>query len=242
MICGFLTATISSLRFWIEILNTGRAKGEMRRVFAIGDIHGCLDQLRILVEKIAVDREDDTLVFVGDYIDRGRRAREVVDYIIRLRNRIKNVVCLLGNHEQMFLRYLEGVDEEMYLYNGGRATLFSYGIPVMSAPQERKAAVPEDHLLFFQSLLPYYETENYIFVHAGLLPGLMPGEQNLHDLLWIRQEFISSNYDFGKKVVFGHTPMRRPLIEENKIGIDTGAFAGGNLTCVELPKLIIHQV
>lgn len=213
----------------------------MQKIFAIGDVHGCLEKLRKLAEKLAIDEEKDTLVFVGDYIDRGDSSREVVDYVIGLRGRIKNVICLMGNHEQMFLNYLEGADEEMYLYNGGRATLFSYGISYKSEPRERKAAVSPDHLLFFQSLLPYYETEDYIFVHAGLLPGLRLDKQDIHDLLWIRREFINSDYDFGKKVVFGHTPRRKPLIEQNKIGIDTGAFLGGSLTCVELPDIRIHQ-
>lgn len=214
----------------------------MNKIFAIGDIHGCLGQLQRLLENIAIDRQLDTLVFIGDYIDRGKSSKEVVDYIIGLKSKFNKVVCLTGNHEQMFLNYLAGTDEEMYLYNGGRATLLSYGISRLAMPQERKAAIPSSHLLFFRSLLPYYETEDYIFVHAGLMPGLRLREQATHDLLWIRKEFICSDYDFGKRVVFGHTPFRSPLIEPNKIGIDTGAVSGGKLTCVELPQVLIHQV
>jgi len=214
----------------------------MNKIFAIGDIHGCFDQLQALIKSLDIDKQCDTLVFIGDYIDRGSSVKEVVDYVIKLRNEFKNVVCLMGNHEHMLLRFLAGIDEEMYLYNGGTATLFSYGISRSSMPQTRKAAIPADHLLFFQSLLPYYETKGYIFVHAGLMPGLLPGEQAIHNLLWVRQEFIYSDYDFGKTVIFGHTPLRSPLIRPNKIGIDTGAVMGGKLTCVELPKVIIHQV
>jgi serine/threonine protein phosphatase 1 len=214
----------------------------MNKIFAIGDIHGCFDQLQRLIKNLAIDQQCDTLVFIGDYIDRGRSVKEVVDYVIGLRSEFKNIVCLMGNHEQMFLNYLAGIDEKMYLDNGGAATLFSYGISCSSMPQTRKATIPPSHLLFFQSLLPYYETADYIFVHAGLIPGLSLSEQTVHDLLWVRREFINSDYDFGKLVIFGHTPFISPLIRSNKIGIDTGAFSGGSLTCVELPKVIIHQV
>jgi serine/threonine protein phosphatase 1 len=214
----------------------------MNKIFAIGDIHGCFDQLQRLIKNLAIDQQCDTLIFIGDYIDRGGSVREVVDYVIGLRSEFKNIVCLMGNHEQMFLNYLAGIDEKMYLDNGGAATLLSYGISRFSMPRTRKAKIPPSHLLFYQSLLPYYETKDYIFVHAGLIPGLSLSEQNFRDLLWVRQEFIDSDYDFGKLVVFGHTPFRSPLISPNKIGIDTGAVSGGSLTCLELPAMKIHQV
>ena len=214
----------------------------MNKIFAIGDIHGCFDKLQHLIKKLPIDRELDTLVFIGDYIDRGSSSKEVVEYVIDLQAKFSNVVCLTGNHEQMFLNYLAGIDEVMYLYNGGKATLVSYGLLAYSPVPERKSAIPLSHLQFFQSLLHYYETEEYIFVHAGLIPGLSLRRQTVHDLLWVRHDFIYSDYDFGKTVVFGHTPFQSPLISSNKIGIDTGAFSGGKLTCVELPDVIIHQV
>jgi len=214
----------------------------MNKIFAIGDIHGCFDKLQRLIEDLPIDRQQDTLIFIGDYIDRGSSGKEVVEYVIGLKSKFNNVVCLTGNHEQMFLNYIAGTDEVMYLYNGGKATLLSYDISPCASPLERKAAIPLSHLLFFKSLLPYYETENYIFVHAGLMPGLSLHEQTIHNLLWVRHEFIYSDYDFGKMVIFGHTPFHSPLIESNKIGIDTGAFSGGKLTCVELPAVKIHQV
>jgi serine/threonine protein phosphatase 1 len=214
----------------------------MDRIFAIGDIHGCLDHLQTLIISLPVDRQNDTLLFIGDYIDRGSSSREVVDYVIGLRSEFRKVICLLGNHEQMFLDYLDGTDEEMYLYNGGASTLFSYGLSRSSSPEEAKAKIPADHLQFYQALLPYYETEDYIFVHAGLAPGLTLDEQSVRDLLWVRQDFTASDYDFGKRVIFGHTPQKKPLIMPNKIGIDTGAVFGGRLTCVELPVFKIYQV
>jgi serine/threonine protein phosphatase 1 len=214
----------------------------MKKIFAIGDIHGCLEQLQKLILSLDIDRQNDTLLFIGDYIDRGRAGREVVEYVIQLRQEFRNVVFLLGNHEYMLLRYLEGIDEDMYLYNGGRVTMADYHILPSDPPKSRKEKIPAEHLHFFQTLLPCYETEEHIFVHAGLKPGLSPGEQPVHNLLWVRQEFIDSDYDFGKRVIFGHTPLSHPLISPNKIGIDTGAVYGGKLTCVELPAVKIYQV
>ncbi|MGB5218297.1 MAG: metallophosphoesterase family protein [Smithella sp.] len=213
----------------------------MNKIFAIGDIHGCLEKLEELMEKMVIDRQRDTLVFIGDYIDRGKYSREVVDYLIRLQGEYQNVICLRGNHEQMFMDYLDGVNEGLYLGNGGRATLESYGILPSDDIEKRKAKIPEEHMKFFQSLLPYYETDHYIFVHAGLRPELPLRDQSIDDLLWIRFEFIENENDFGKTVVFGHTPMKNLLINKNKIGIDTGAVYDGKLTCVELPEIKIYQ-
>ncbi len=213
----------------------------MHKIFAIGDIHGCLEKLEDLLEQLAVDRQSDTLVFIGDYIDRGKYSREVVDYLIRLQREYRNVICLRGNHEQMFLNYLDGVNEGLYLGNGGRATLDSYGILLSDDLEERKAKIPEEHMNFFRLLLPYYETDHYIFVHAGVRPELPLNRQAIDDLLWIRFEFIENENDFGKTVVFGHTPMKNLLINKNKIGIDTGAVYGGKLTAIELPDIRIYQ-
>lgn len=213
----------------------------MNRIFAIGDIHGCLEKLEELMGKIDIDRENDALVFIGDYIDRGKSSKEVVDYVVNLQGKYKNVACLLGNHEQMLIQYLDGVDEGLYLGNGGISTLSSYEIFLSDNVEKRKRKIPEDHRIFLESLLPYYETDKYIFVHAGIRPGLPLKEQTLDDLLWIRYEFMENKKDFGKTVIFGHTPLMSPLIEKNKIGIDTGAVYGGKLTCLELPEIKIYQ-
>jgi len=142
----------------------------------------------------------------------------------------------------MLLRFLDGVEDDIYLANGGFATLKAYGISRSDAPKVRKKKIPPDHLKFFKTLLPYYETDQFIFVHAGLIPGRELNEQSLYDMQWIRQTFIDSDDDFGKRVVFGHTHFSEPLVEDNKIGIDTGAVYGGSLTCVELPALKFYQV
>lgn len=214
----------------------------MSKLFAIGDIHGCFDQLTEIIASLKIDRQSDTLIFIGDYIDRGPSSRRVIDYLLDLSVSFKNVVYLLGNHEQMLLRYLKGLDTEMYLHNGGASTLLAYGLSRRASALEAIETIPSEHLCFFESLLPFYETEDYIFVHAGLKPGIKLAEQKIHDLLWIRHDFIEADFNFGKRVIFGHTPRVRPLIEPNKIGIDTGAVFGGRLTCVELPVVRIHQV
>lgn len=214
----------------------------MNKIFAIGDIHGCFDKLQRLILEIKADPANDTLVFIGDYIDRVDGGRDVVDYILKLKKTFQNVICLRGNHESMLLRFLDGVEDDIYLANGGFATLKAYGISRSDAPKVRKKKIPPDHLKFFKSLLPYYETDQFIFVHAGLIPGRELNEQSLYDMQWIRQTFIDSDDDFGKQVVFGHTHFSEPLVEDNKIGIDTGAVYGGSLTCVELPALKFYQV
>lgn len=214
----------------------------MNKIFAIGDIHGCFDKLQRLILEIKADPANDTLVFIGDYIDRADGGRDVVDYILKLKKTFQNVICLRGNHESMLLRFLDGVEDDIYLANGGFATLKAYGISRSDAPKVRKKKIPPDHLKFFKTLLPYYETDQFIFVHAGLIPGRELNEQSLYDMQWIRQTFIDSDDDFGKQVVFGHTHFSEPLVEDNKIGIDTGAVYGGRLTCVELPALKFYQV
>ena len=183
--------------------------------------------------------DKDLLIFLGDYIDRGEYGKEVVDYIIKLKRNSEYVRCLLGNHDVMFLDYLNGKNIDRFLGNGGDATLLSYGI---ISPDEGYDLVPREHIRFFKSLEPYIELEDYYFVHAGFRPGLKIKEQKLEDMLWIRNDFIDSKYDFGKKVIFGHTPMDEPLIMNNKIGIDTGAGYGEKLTCLELPGEKFYSV
>ena len=204
---------------------------EVEKFFAIGDIHGNLSHLQRLIEEIkpALNPQRDTLVFLGDYIDRGPDSKEVVDFVLKVRKEFPHVVCLKGNHEAMFLDwFLDGKNYDLYLYNGGGATIRSYS-------QEGEFILPQAHLEFFTSLLLYYETEQYIFVHAGLRGDIPLEEQDPNDLIWIRDEFILSPHDFGKIVVFGHTPLQGVFIAPNKIGIDTGAVYGGKLTCLELP-------
>jgi len=210
----------------------------MDKFFAIGDIHGCFDKLYALMNKIEIDFKKDTLIFLGDYIDRGPDSFKVIEYLINLKKKCKNLVFLKGNHEELLENYLKGVERFNFLYNGGQQTLESY----MKANQKPSDAIPEKHLEFFDSLEYYYETEKYIFVHAGLKANVLLAKQKTSDLLWIRREFINSKYDFGRQVVFGHTVFETPLLLPNKIGIDTGAAYGRKLTCVKLPDLLFYDV
>lgn len=211
----------------------------MERIYAVGDIHGCYEKLLVLMEKIDIDFESDRLVFLGDYIDRGPQSFEVVAYLAELKQRYTNTIFLKGNHEEMLEKYLSGEDRITYLVNGGQQTLESY----MNRPRpEGEPAIPSTHLEFFKSLRIYHETQNYIFVHAGLKNKVPLEKQKTEDLLWIRRRFIESKYDYGKMVVFGHTPLPEPLLLPNKIGIDTGAVYGNRLTCVRLPELVFYTV
>ncbi len=204
-------------------------------IYAIGDIHGNLDLLERLLDRLQPDLARDQLVFMGDYIDRGPQPKGVVDYVIRLKALAPpdRVICLKGNHEAMFLNFLQGQDSDLFLFNGGLATLRDYWGEDWEDREEM--VLPHDHRHFFEELRLHYETENYLFVHGGLKPGVPLSEQEEEDLLWIRGDFIASMADFGKKVIFGHTPFREPLVLPNKIGIDTGAAYGNRLTCLKLP-------
>lgn len=205
----------------------------MQRIFAIGDIHGCYDPLVDLLERVPIDWSRDRTVFMGDYIDRGPQSFEVVQHLIELQDRHPDTVFLKGNHEQMLEDFLSGKDRMTYLYNGGQQTLDSY---LRHAGSSGRYPIPPAHLRFFGSLRLIFETEDYIFVHAGLRQNVLPEKQNPDDLLWIRENFINSRHSFGKRVVFGHTPFEEPMVEPNKIGIDTGAVFGNKLTCVQLPE------
>ncbi len=209
------------------------------KIFIVGDIHGCLDMLKRLIDKIEWNSANDRLIFIGDYIDRGEDSKSVVDFILQLKESSSLIQCLIGNHEQMFLDYLSGVDSQSSLLNGGLSTLKSYEEVRRS---QDDALIPSSHLDFYSSLLSMIELEQYYIVHAGFRPNISIEDQDLNDMIWIREEFIYSNYDFGKVVIFGHTPLNSPLIMKNKIGIDTGAVFGNYLTCLELPEEKFHSV
>lgn len=212
---------------------------DSERVFIIGDIHGSLYTLERLMEKIAWRPDKDRLIFLGDYIDRGENPKGVVDYVLALTRSSSNVECLTGNHEAIFLDYLSGKDRGLFLINGGWNTVQSYRA---NKSEKRGSLVHSDHMAFYQSLKLYVELQDYYVVHAGFRPGVGVNEQTKQDMIWIRETFIYSDYDFGKRVIFGHTPFNDPLVMENKIGLDTGAAYGNKLTCLELPEMRFHSV
>ncbi|MCC2670967.1 MAG: metallophosphoesterase [Armatimonadetes bacterium] len=224
------------------------------RTFVVGDIHGHASKLRKLLPKLHERAEEgDTLIFIGDFIDRGPDSRGVIDLVIEqsLGGWNGPVVGIRGNHEILMLDSLErrpryGFDA--WMQNGGLETIGSYtGGRVTRTWLE---AVPASHIEFLHNLKDWHEDEHGIYVHAGLKPGLQPAECDEDSWQWIRSEFIESDYAWEKVVVFGHTPQYgesdrpimdprdlpwRPLDKPEKIGIDTGAAYGGFLSAVALP-------
>lgn len=219
--------------------------------YVIGDIHGCLAELAVLVESLPLD-PNDTLVFLGDYIDRGQDSREVIEFLLRFRERAAaKMVFLRGNHEDMFLSYLglSGRHGDMFLFNGGVATLRSYGMDtdnLHDAPEGGRRIAhlfPQEHIEFFQSLERHYFIDNFLLVHAGIQPLRSWSEQDDEALLWIRHEFIANPHTLPYTVVFGHTPMRQVFFDlPHKIGLDTGLVYGNLLSCLELKEHRLFQV
>jgi serine/threonine protein phosphatase 1 len=210
----------------------------MGKYFAIGDIHGCLGKLRRLVEKIPFDPENDICIFLGDYIDRGPDSYGVVSFLIDFKKKFERTIFLKGNHEQMFEWYLAGESRQMFLVNGGKETVQDYH---RHCESKSPLVLPPSHVSFYRSLRLYFESDDHIFVHAGLKESVPLESQVPEDLLWIRRNFIVSKHDFGKRVIFGHTPFTNPYIQPNKIGIDTGAVYGNKLTCLQLPEIVFYH-
>jgi serine/threonine protein phosphatase 1 len=214
-----------------------------QRVYAIGDIHGCLDRLVALHEMIAEDMAarpvaHTTLVHLGDYVDRGADSAQVVDWLINQPPVPADaIVNLMGNHEFMMLSALAGVDKEApshWLMNGGADSLLSWGISRTIPPTEWATRIPRPHLLFLRDLGISHPIGPYLFVHAGVRPGVPLDRQSRQDMMWIREPFLSSRANHGAVIVHGHTPKREPIVQPNRIAIDTGAVLGGALTCVVL--------
>jgi len=170
---------------------------------------------------------DDQVVFLGDYIDRGPDSRGVIDYLLNFHERWPQTVFLKGNHEAMLLDFLAGHERLRYLLSGGETTLCSYR-------EKEQLTIPPIHLQFLHDLRLYFETEHHLFVHAGLRPEISLKNQREEDLLWIREDFLKSNYRWNKTIVFGHTPMRKPLLGPDRIGLDTGAAYGRCLSCCDV--------
>ena len=220
-----------------------------RRVYAVGDIHGRLDLLEDLLGKIEADGAErgamDTLIiFLGDLVDRGPDSRGVVERLIKYSRGAIPVRFLMGNHEEVFLRALRGEKGAMrfFVRIGGRETILSYGISdreyrdvdfdgLTALLRER---VPAEHVAFLSAFEEWIEVGDYLFVHAGIRPGVDLEEQSVSDLRWIREDFLHHRDSFGKLVVHGHTITDDIDERSNRIGIDTGAYASGRLTAIGL--------
>lgn len=220
------------------------------RTFVVGDIHGCVDELSALVHFLEEEQgltQGDALIFVGDYIDRGPASKEVIDFLIEFEQRTSSDLFFLkGNHEEMFLDWLEGTQSESgvsYLHNGGQECLESYGLSVDVAPEDASAHLPQKHLTFFKNLDRYIVSEKYVFVHAGLNPLRPLSHQFDEDIFWIRSAFIENIHSFQKTVVFGHTPFDEVKFHlPYKIGVDTGLVYGNALTALEIASGDICQI
>ena len=221
-------------------------------LYVIGDIHGRADLLRRLVELLRADSAERSpggrpmLMFLGDYVDRGPASRAVLDEMVRLKSDDGfKVFCLCGNHDQFLLDVIDQPSMgAMWLNFGGGATLASYGVrPPQSgdpaawanACEELGKAMPEEHLEFLRNTSLYSTFGDYVFVHAGVRPGVPLARQNGNDLTAIREPFLAAADPApGRVVVFGHTPFREPLVQPRKIGLDTGACVTGRLTALAL--------
>ena len=219
---------------------------ENLRAYVVGDIHGRADLLLRLFAAIDADLADrgsmPTLqIFLGDYIDRGPSSRHVIDMLLA-RGRGHRLVTLKGNHETYPAQFLADPDTLTgWRPLGGLETLAAYGLapsPNPDTAERRELAAqfatvfPESHAQFLADLPTSFNCGDYFFVHAGVRPGVPLDKQHEDDLLWIRDDFLLHERDFGKIIVHGHTPVRSPDLRDNRINIDTGAFATGKLTCL----------
>jgi serine/threonine protein phosphatase 1 len=220
------------------------------RLYAVGDIHGRDDLLEQLLVDVAADGhlhadKRKVMVFLGDYVDRGLKSREVIDRLSAFCLDGFDAVFLKGNHELAMLQFLEEAEfGRAWKYYGGLETLHSYGISELTLSDDPEAfevarlrfneVLPERHRQFLDQLSMTAEFGDYFFTHAGVRPGVGLDRQVEDDLLWIRDDFLNSRAAFGKVVVHGHTPQEDVVFRSNRVGIDTGAYVTGVLTCLVL--------
>lgn len=223
-------------------------------VYAVGDIHGRLDLLLGILDRIVADAErhpedeERTLIFLGDYVDRGPESKGVVDKLLYDPLPGFATVRLMGNHEEALLAFLDGQSDGLdWLTFGGLETLLSYGLALRRLPRTEEAAaelrlslgtaIPDTHVAFFRHCALHHGVGDYVFVHAGVRPGVPLEHQTPTDLMWIRDDFLRSKSPLpGAVVVHGHTICDLPQNREQRINIDTGAFASGRLTALVLRR------
>jgi serine/threonine protein phosphatase 1 len=218
------------------------------RIYAISDIHGRADLLENVFAAIDLHLARagparSLHVFLGDYIDRGPASRQTIDLLVD-RGRRHESIFLKGNHEAFLFEVLQDASRlEAWKEYGGLPTLMSYGLaPSIKRDQEEQIALvralrqdmPDHHRRFFSKLRSSFVCGDFFFVHAGVRPGVPLRQQREEDLLWIRDEFLQCEDNFGKFVVHGHTPVAKPDIRANRINIDTGAYASGILTLLTI--------
>lgn len=227
----------------------GPAGPRGNRAYAIGDVHGCLDLLERLLKRIEQEIEKDprpktSIVFLGDVVDRGPSSAEVVERLRTYAHPRASTHFVMGNHEEVMLRVMSGESELLssWLRFGGRETLASYGLDSKEVAglqggdlsQCLREAIPASHRAFLASFADSISFGDYLFVHAGIRPGIDLAEQSQSDLRWIRDAFLYDSTDHGFVVVHGHTISNVVDVAENRIGVDTGAFCTGVLTALAI--------
>ena len=259
---GRLTRSATSLRARIrdrvgQSLDTA-PEAESTAVANIMRVTAAPERLIVEIEQDATNLPNGTratIVFLGDYIDRGLQSRDVIELLLSDRLGKFETVFLMGNHEEALLKFLddESFGSQWVRYGGGE-TLYSYGFQPPNtrgslgsheAMADARAAwsklwaafrerLPPDHLAFYQALKPYHSAGDYFFVHAGLRPDKPMHEQSTRDMLWIRDEFLDDSRHFSHLIVHGHTPAEGVYRDNRRIGLDTGAFLSGKLSAVKL--------
>lgn len=249
-----------SLKALTNLFGFGGDHGRMKRprlrldmhdtaVYAVGDVHGCLDELLALERVIMRDAEGlpgrKLIVMLGDYVDRGPASAQVLDHLAAPPPPGFERICLSGNHEMVMLDYLEGrTGLAGWLAMGAEPTLLSYGIDherlgAVYRSDRRiddvvRAAIPAAHLAFLRSLPVMVETADFLFVHAGIRPGRPLERQADRDLVFIREDFYTAAHLLSRYVVHGHTPVRKAGREGMRVNLDTGAYFSGRLTALRL--------
>lgn len=246
------TETVVKRQGWLKrLLNKERqapAVPNGARIYAIGDIHGRMDLLERMLARIETDADqqdrNNSLIFLGDYVDRGPQSKDVVDCLAHLNWPGWDIVYLRGNHDQAVLDFLQDANfYRAWREFGAAETLLSYGVKpprfddedaFVEARNDFATKCPPDHLDFLNTLKYFHTIGDYMFVHAGVRPGIALDRQSPEDLMWIREVFLLSDRKLDKIIVHGHTPTERPVRRANRIGVDTGAYATGCLTSVVL--------
>lgn len=220
-------------------------------IYAVGDVHGCFDELQRLEEIIVNDADKITgekwIVMLGDYVDRGPQSASVLDHLMSKAPKSFRRICLAGNHDVMMLGAMTQTDiRQSWLKFGGWETLHSYGISTdkdsLPRPSSRQfdailqSRIPDEHIEFLQSMAASLQVGDYFFAHAGIRPDIPLDAQVEQDLLWIRDDFLSAELYPKPTIVHGHTPSTEPQIAPGRIGVDTACYASGRLTAVKLRK------
>lgn len=229
--------------------------GPDERIYAIGDIHGRSDLLDAMTALIRSDLHDHPvakahLVYLGDYVDRGRDSSGVIERLAVPPPDLPPATALIGNHDLVFRDFLSGQDVgDLWRDMGGFETMRSYNVDPQSRPGRRwidaareqlLALMPDHHVAWLEGLALSLDRPPYFFCHAGVKPGVPIEKQDPSTLMWIRDAFLRSDADFGRIVVHGHTPVAEPEIRHNRIGVDTRAFKSGILTCAVLEVGVIR--